>query len=225
MQQLPVYVSIVFIATTFLTLYFFYKVLNKNNKLITVFIVWLLLQAVLAKAEFYLQFKAIPPRILFALLPSFIAIVLLFTTKKGKVFIDSLNVKYLTILNIIRIPVEIVLLWLFLNKTVPQSMTFEGQNFDIISGITAPVIYYLFFVKKQLHKSIFITWNILCLLLVLNVVITGVLSTPLPFQQFAFQQPNIAVFYFPFIWLPAFIVPVVIFSHLALLRKTIINKL
>ncbi|HVF96549.1 MAG TPA: hypothetical protein VM871_04480, partial [Flavisolibacter sp.] len=36
---------------------------------------------------------------------------------------------------------------------------------------------------------------------------------------FAFDQPNIAVLYFPFIWLPSFIVPVVLLSHLVCIRQ------
>ena len=40
-----------------------------------------------------------------------------------------------------------------------------------------------------------------------------------PFQQFGFDQPNIAMLYSPFVWLPCFIVPTVLFSHLVCIRK------
>lgn len=56
------------------------------------------------------------------------------------------------------------------------------------------------------------------LLLLFNVVITAVLSSPLPFQQLAFDQLNIGVMYFLFIWLPATIVPLVMLSHFANIR-------
>ncbi|TAH22438.1 MAG: hypothetical protein EAZ08_00730 [Cytophagales bacterium] len=46
--------------------------------------------------------------------------------------------KNLIYLNIVRIPVEIILFWLFVNKAIPELMTFEGRNLDIIAGITAP---------------------------------------------------------------------------------------
>ena len=41
-----------------------------------------------------------------------------------------------------RVGVEVVLFWLFIKRVVPESMTFEGRNFDIISGITAPFVAY-----------------------------------------------------------------------------------
>jgi hypothetical protein len=46
------------------------------------------------------------------------------------------------------------------------------------------------------------------------ILINGILSSELPFQQFAFEQPNRAVNFFPFILLPAVIVPIVIWTHI-----------
>jgi hypothetical protein len=40
-------------------------------------------------------------------------------------------------------------------------------------------------------------------------------------QQIAFDQPNIGVMYFPFVWLPACIVPLVLLSHLASLYQLV----
>jgi hypothetical protein len=98
-------------------------------------------------------------------------------------------------------------------------MTFEGRDFDIVSGITAPVIYYFVFVKKTLSKKILLAWNFICLALLLNIVLNAVLSVPTAFQQFAFDQPNIAILYFPFNLLPAVVVPLVLLSHLVAIRK------
>ncbi|HZF66041.1 MAG TPA: hypothetical protein VEZ55_16225, partial [Chitinophagaceae bacterium] len=62
-------------------------------------------------------------------------------------------------------------------------------------------------------------WNFLCLALLLIIVVNALFSAPSPFQKFAFEQPNIAIFHFPFSWLPTFIVPIVLFSHLTLIRQ------
>jgi hypothetical protein len=120
----------------------------------------------------------------------------------------------------IRIPVEIVLFLLAANKTIPELMTFSGRNFDIISGITAPIIYLLCFRGNQLRNPrLLLAWNFICLGLLLNIVMNAILSAPFPFQKFAFAQPNIAILYFPFSWLPLFIVVVVLFSHLVALSR------
>ena len=64
-----------------------------------------------------------------------------------------------------------------------------------------------------------ITWNFIALVLLLNIVGHALLSAPTPFQKLAFDMPNIGVFYFPFVWLPAFVVPAVFFAHIVSLMK------
>ena len=153
MNNLPIYVSIVFGLTTFLTIWFFFKAINAFRIAFGIIIFLSALQAILGFSGFYLNQNTIPPRLIFLILPSLILIIGLFTTQKGRQFIDSLDIKALTILHIVRIPVEIVLYWLFLAHTIPQLMTFEGRNFDILSGLTAPLVFYFGFVKQKLPKN------------------------------------------------------------------------
>ena len=64
-----------------------------------------------------------------------------------------------------------------------------------------------------------LVWNVCCLLILGVTVSVAIMSMPTPFQQFGFDQPTVAVFYFPFVWLPGIVVPVVYFSHLVAIRK------
>lgn len=219
MENLPTYISIVFGLTTILTVGLFYKATNNCKTTMIILLTWLALQTLIGFSGFYTVTDSIPPRFLLLVLPSFLFIIGLFITSKGKQYIDSLDAKTLTILHTVRIPVEIVLFWLFVNKTVPELMTFEGRNFDIISGLTAPIIFYFGFIKKQLDRRIILIWNFICLGLLINIVANAVLSAPFPSQKFAFDQPNIAVLYFPFNWLPSCVVPLVLLSHLATIRQ------
>jgi hypothetical protein len=132
---------------------------------------------------------------------------------------DSLPLKLLTYLNVVRILVELVLYALFVFKAIPELMTFEGRNFDILAGISAPFVAYFGFTRLRIGRKALLAWNIICLGLLLNIVVNALLSAPSPVQRFAFEQPNIAILYFPFSWLPAFIVPVVLFGHLVSIRQ------
>ena len=60
-------------------------------------------------------------------------------------------------------------------------------------------------------------WNVAGLLLVLNVVTIGVLSTP-RIQAFGPDQVNVFVTYVPFVWLPAVMVTAAISGHLVVFR-------
>ena len=219
MDKLPTYISLVFALTTIVTVWFFYMATKNSRTTLIILFLWLIVQAVIGLSGFYTVTNTMPPRFLLLVLPPLLFIIGLFVTVKGRQYLDSLDIKSLTILHIIRIPVELVLFWLFINKAVPKLMTFEGRNFDILSGLTAPVIFYFGFIKQQIGKKIILLWNIICLGLLINIVVIAVLSAPFPFQKFAFDQPNIAVLYFPFVWLPCCVVPLVLLSHLATIRQ------
>ena len=219
MENLPSYISLVFGITVLLALAIFYKASNKSKAFLLLSSVWIIIQTSLSLNGFYKITNTVPPRFPLLFLPPILLIVFLLITQKGKEFIERLDLKTLTILHIIRIPVEIVLIWLATYKAVPILMTFEGRNFDIISGLSAPLIYYFGFVEKKLSKSFMLIWNFICLGLLLNIVFTALLSAPTNFQKFAFNQPNIAIEYFPFVLLPSVIVPLVLFSHVVSIRK------
>lgn len=219
MEKVPEFVSTLFILTTFITLYLFSRATSKPGVVLLVLLAWLTLQGFIASSGFYTVTDTLPPRFLLGILPPLAFIFFLFLSPRGHLFIDGLDLKILTLLHVIRIPVELVLFWLFSYKAVPQLMTFEGRNFDILSGISALLVYYFGFIKKSLDKKFILVWNFIGLALLANIVINAFLSAPFPFQQFAFDQPNIAILYFPFIWLPVLVVPLVLFSHLVAIRK------
>jgi len=229
-DNLPVYISLTFGLTTMATLLVFIWTISKSKsegtrkKAIPVLIgltTWLTIQAVLTYNNIYnADINSFPPKIvLIGILPIILTIVLLFTTSKGKQFIDTLPLQNLTYLNMVRIPVEIVLYWLFLHKAIPELMTFEGRNFDILAGISAPFIAYFGLRKTKLSRQAILIWNFICLGLLVNIVVNALFSAPSPIQKFAFDQPNIAILNFPFSWLPTFIVPIVLFGHLTSIRQ------
>jgi hypothetical protein len=234
-ENLPIYISLTFTLTTVATLLLFVWAIRHSNavttrkKAIPVFIglsIWLMIQSILTLNNIYnTDTHSFPPKImLFGILPTILTVLLLFSTQKGRQFIDSLPLQNLTYLHIVRVPVEIVLFWLFLHKTIPALMTFEGRNFDILAGITAPFIAYFGLTKGKLSRQTILIWNIICLGLLMNIVVIALFSAPSPIQKFAFDQPNIAILYFPFSWLPTFIVPIVLLGHLTSIRQLLQSK-
>lgn len=219
MDQVPEFVSAFFILTALLTLYLFFRAAFNSRIVVFILLAWLSLQGFIASTGFYTLTDAFPPRLLLGILPPLVFIVVLFVSPKGRLFIDGLDLKALILVHVVRIPVELVLFWLFSFGTLPQLMTFEGRNFDVLSGISALPVYYFGFIKKSLDIKFILAWNYICLALLANIVIHALFSFPYPFQLLAFDQPNIALLYFPFLWLPAVVVPLVLFSHLAAIRQ------
>jgi hypothetical protein len=219
MAQTPLYLSYLFGAVTILSLWLLYKAGNDNKRILTIALLWLLLQGIMGITGWYARTDALPPRFLLAVLPPLVFIAMLFLTRQGRRFLDSLDSKTLTLLHTVRIAVELILLGLYVDKGIPREMTFEGRNFDILAGATAPFIWYFGFVRRSIGLRWLLLWNIAGIVLLTNIVTIALLSAPTPFQQMAFDQPNVAVFRFPFVWLPCFVVPVVFLSHLAVVRQ------
>ncbi|MEM7382105.1 MAG: hypothetical protein AAF361_13030 [Bacteroidota bacterium] len=221
MEAISIYSSAGLILTTLLTIWFFYKASNHKKALYGI-IIWMIVVGILGIMGFYQVTDAVPPRIVFLLMPGVILVLALFLSKKAKAWMDTLSLKWLTLLHIVRVPVEIILFRIYLAGSIPVLMTFEGYNYDILSGITAPIIYYFVFVRKKLGRKSLLVWNLVCLGLLLNILTIAVLSAQTPFQKLAFDQPNVGVTQFPFVWLPAIIVPLVLFSHLASIRQLVV---
>jgi heme A synthase len=223
MEELPLYISLLFGLIVIATVIWFYFA-GRSKTFLLLAIFWVVLQSVVGASGFYQDTETIPPRImLFGVFPTLILITWCFLTPKGRGYIDRFDLKTLTYFHSIRIAVEFVLILLFYQEVISVYMTPGGTNFDLFSGLTAPVVAWLAFRKKPLNKTL-LWWNLICLLLLLNVVITAVFAFPSPFQKIAFDQPNIAILYFPFNLLPTVVVPLVFFAHLIAFRQLVGNE-
>ncbi len=212
-ENFPWLLELGFLTLAITTVLFFHWSNARPNKVTGVLFAWGALHAVLAYNGFYENVEARPPRFAFILIPGFIAIGYGLSPKALAWVEVRRNTCISTFLHSVRLPVELTLHYLFTWQLVPELMTYTGRNFDIIVGITAPIIGY-FYYKQQLSINILLAWNIVGFLLVSFILINGVLSAELPIQQFAFDQPNVALKYFPFVLLPALIVPLAIYTHL-----------
>ncbi|MDA8571608.1 hypothetical protein N9K91_06910 [Schleiferiaceae bacterium] len=213
-ENLPNWIALTFIVTCLLTIGLFHFSNGKPKRLTLLIIIWSVIQSILAYIGFYQITDTIPPRFGLVLIPTTFLIIYGLLPRQQRWFLKQRETKISTFLHSVRLPVEIVLFGLFTHKMIPELMTFEGRNYDILMGITAPIIGYLFMVQKASKKTLLV-WNIIGLILVLFILFNGILSSELPFQQFGFEQPNRGINYFPFVLLPATIVPIVIWTHLS----------
>ncbi|HEY4064216.1 MAG TPA: hypothetical protein VGM30_20060 [Puia sp.] len=218
MQALPFYIYLTFGFTAIASIWAIYKAANSSKVFLLLISLWVILQSILGLTGFY-RVTTLPPRFVFLLLPPLLFLLIGLAVPGGRRFIDGLNIKILTLFSLMRIPVEIVLFWLFLHKAIPEAMTFEGRNFDILSGLSAPFIWYFGFAKGRMNKTLLMIWNIVCLGLILNVVTIAVLFVTGRSAPSGVDPSGIAMVYFPFLLLPSCLVPLVLLSHVSAIRQ------
>ena len=225
-KDLPNWLNILFLLVCMYSLLMFYLANGKTKKKLFAMIAWGILHSCLALNGFYETMNTIPPRFALIILPVTIAIVIACLPKQINRLEEKRNIVLSTFLHALRIPVEIVLYFLFVYKMIPELMTFEGRNFDILAGITALVVG-LLMMKHKISLKALLVWNVFGLFLILFILVNALLSAEFPFQMFAFDQPNRAVQYFPFVLLPALVVPMVIYMHISdiiLLKRALRSK-
>jgi len=165
-------------------------------------IVWMLITSILSISDFIKDFSTFPPRQFIMLIVPLIVIVWLTFSKTVKEILPHIPQQNIIRLQVFRVFVEILLWMLFIDNLLPIQMTFEGRNFDILAGLTAPVIAWLISTHR-ISKAGIITWNMLSLGLLINIVSVAMLSMPLPFRYFMNEPSNTIVTEFPIIWLPS----------------------
>lgn len=208
--------SSAFITITLLSFALFYFGTGKDKRVLILSALWLFLVGIVSLSGYFTNTLVKPPRFLLILLGAIILSVILYKIVKK----NQLNSSLLLAIHILRLPIELVLYQLYIERKVPVLMTFKGWNFDIFIGISAIILLlYLLLSKNKLPKYFILAWNILGLFFLLFIVAIAILSSPLPLQKFAFDQPNIAVLHFPYVYLPAFVVPLVFLSHILTLRN------
>ena len=186
-----------------------------RNKIIVGLLVWMIVVSALSLSGFIKDFSVFPPRIMIVLVVPLVTILFLTFSGSIKEILKHIPPRNLIRLQFFRAFVEILLWMLFIENLLPVQMTFEGRNFDIIAGLTAPVIAYLF----NGNKNVMIVWNIIGLGLLLNIVTIAILSLPTPFRIFMNEPANTIVAYFPIVFLPAFLVPLAYTLHFFSLRQ------
>lgn len=217
-ENISVATHILFGAATIAIIVWYYRI-TKSNTLLIGAVLWTAFVSTLGWSGFFQDLHSMPPKIFIGIFPIVLLIIVLFNTRRGRAFIDGLDLEQITYANVIRVPVEITLAMLAHQGAISTWQTFEGANFDIIAGLTAPIVAYLFFTKKMLSRSGFLVWNIVCLLLLITIIVISVLALPTDFQQIGFEQPNRAIIHFPYNLLPMVIVPFVFFGHLVAIRR------
>lgn len=159
-----------------------------------------------------------PPRLLLLLVPILSMAIWMSRSAYATVMARKFPMRELIGLQSFRILVEIFLNQLRKEGLVPEAMTFHGQNFDILIGISALVLY-LVWNRIPNQPVVSRLWNILGLVFLANVVLTGILSAPGPLHVLNLEHPNIAITQFPYVFIPAVFVLSAFSLHILALKS------
>ncbi len=166
--------------------------------------------------------KALPPRIpLMLILPCFLFIALFFRGGRFRDVINATPPGWLVYSQSFRIVVELLLLGLYLEGILPKAATFEGYNYEIITGITAIAMGYFGATRKVLPQAVVLLWNyaglatlaVVVFIMISHVYFPGIYTNPDPLLIADFGA-------FPYTLLAGFLMPLAVFLHIFSIVKT-----
>lgn len=180
---------------------------------------WVALVGGLALKGFFEDLATLPPRPVLAMLLWLPVVLALTYTRAFKRLALSTPPQWLIYFQAFRIAVELLLFQAFVRGLLPVQMTFEGRNFDVLSGVLALVAGYLAAKRAKGWRTVAALYNVLGLALLINVLIIALLSMPTPLRYFTNEPPLTVVGRFPFIYLPTVLVVFAYSFHILSLRQ------
>ncbi len=181
---------------------------------------WLLLTTGLSVSGVFLpgafgRVSAIPPAIL---LPILLFSFALTRSNSAVAVLESIPLDWLIRIQFLRV-IGGIFLVLYLDGFLPGVFALPAGLGDVAIGLLALPVAYLVGQNSPWARSSALAWSIFGILDLVIAISLGFLSSPGPFQQLAFENPNGLVGQYPLVMIPVFAVPLFLILHFLTLRK------
>ncbi len=183
-------------------------------------IVWLGVAAALAQSGVLAIWSAFPPRWPLLPLTALGTLLLLSLTPGFRRVLAELPPWQPVALQGFRVGVELAFWRLHAEGDAPIQVTFEGRNFDVLVGLTAPVVA-AGIAFAWVGPRVTIAWNLFGLAMLFHTIATVATSTPGPFHLNWPGEPFTVIATWPVIWIPALLAPIGIFLHVVSIRQAL----
>ena len=135
----------------------------------------------------------------------------------GTALLRSLPMAALIGAQAFRLPLELVMHQAAAERVMPPQLSFDGFNFDILTGVTAIAVAGLVAAGRMPRTGIW-AWNLMGLGLLIGVVSLSVASSP-ALHLFGPDKVSTWIAHAPFVWLPGVLVQIALLGHLLVFRK------
>jgi len=180
-------------------------------------ILWLSLASLIV-ASGLLREKPFPAILVFFLVGNGLALVVALSPIGRRIAL-GISLPALVGFQAFRLPLELVLHAWVRAGVIPETMTWTGRNFDIVSGILALVAAPL----VNRFRGVGWLFNVVGFVLLLNVMRVSLLSLPLPFA-WKVDPPLQLVFHLPFALIAPVCVAGALAGHIILTRALLMKK-
>jgi hypothetical protein len=196
------------------------KLSQQGRKVLTTYVVvmvaWLAYITILSQSGILNDFS-LPPRVpLLVVIPAVVIIIVLTGTKDFREVLLQTPRHIPVYLQSFRVVVELLIYGAFIDGVFPERATFKGLNYDILSGISALVVAFLY-QKGKLSNTGLLIWNVGALLILALTVYSFV--SVYYFGDHVEAAGSADFVKMPYLLLAAVLLPIAVFLHIFSLRQ------
>ena len=159
------------------------------------------------------------PRPLGYLIPALLLALVLWRAGWLQAAVQALSPSAIPWLQTLRIGGGLTLFAAWASGFAPWGWVAAAGTGDILVGLGAAAVAALLGTGLAWSRSAAIAWNVFGLVDIAHTMVRGLLAAPGPQQQIFETPANLVPVVFPFIYLPAFIVPLTILLHILSLQQ------
>ena len=147
--------------------------------------------------------------------PLLLFTIIFLTLNRNRAWISNIPGHWLIYVQTFRVAVEVLFVMSISRGILHKEMTIEGYNFDMIIGLTAPIVAFFSVQKKKWSLSIALLWNYLGLTVLASIIFIVFTSIYAPewFGSSSVLLPKAFATY-PYNLVAGFLAPLAIFIHI-----------
>ncbi len=191
------------------------KAKRKKTLLVLFLVLWQAYIFALGQTDILNSFELPPRFVILLILPAFLFTGIFIYKNRNNSWLRQIPKSWLVYMQGFRIIVETLFVFAAARGILHPNVTIEGYNYDIIIGITAPIVAFLAFGKKVISEKTVIAWNYLGLLVLASVIFVFLTTTFFPglYGSTSDLMPMEFTNY-PYTLIAGFLMPVAVFMHI-----------
>ena len=180
-------------------------------------VVWYVTVVFLGSIEFFAARPLFAPNIIFAFILLFFAMKKILSIPSLQEAFRRVPLHWVFMVQTFRV-MGVGFLTLYFMKVLPGEFAIPTGVGDVFIGISAPLVAYLYTLKRSYSKKVAILWNYLGIADLTMAISLGILTYSNPFQVIPTEIPNDHIALSPLIIIPVFAVPLSLLLHLFSLK-------
>lgn len=190
----------------------------KNSLLVLAALVgWYLAVVFLGRLGFFAMRPLFAPNIIFAFIILFIAGKKLLSQPFLQEAFNATTLEKIFLVQTFRV-MGVGFLALYAMGVLPGEFAIPTGVGDVVIGTAAPLVAYIYSLKKSYSKQVAVFWNYLGIADLAMSITLGILTYPEPLHLVSTQVSNLPIALYPLVIIPVFAVPFSLLLHLFSLR-------